>query len=240
MKTFKIVISFIGLSFFIYLSIINSYVFATTYSVSNNTIDTGGSNNQSSTSYNLGSSIGQINQGVSSSANYTIKTGYQYYDYGFSAPYITMTIPVTTESFGQLSPTTFYTVSYNVNVTTNADYGYGLYISENNDMQNSSDPSITIPGFDSGAITSAVSWTSPSTTGLGYNVSGTDADSDFSSSSMFRELSSSQSVHIAGTTGPTETTGGDQLTMTFKVSIPQTQGAGDYQNNCIYTAIANY
>lgn len=214
------------------------------YNVLAPVIDQGGAGVGSySTSFGINGSTGQNTEFTTSSTHYTIQTGFEYFDYGSSAPAMSISLSGGNINFGTMSPNTFYTGSNTITVGTNAIHGYNLYAQENYDMENLSNNSLTIPAFTGSSTTDAVVWTTNTTNGFGYNVTGTDAAVDFYGATYYRAFDASAAHMIAFTTSPTVnngTTVGDTTTINYQVSIPTTQAAGTYQNTITYSAVGTY
>ena len=83
----------------------------------------------------------------------------------------------------------------------------------------------------------ATAWTDNTRYGFGYNVSGSDADTEFVNSTYFRPFP------IQGTDQPSlvmsknSATASSSATVTYKINISGSQAAGTYQNGIQYIAI---
>ena len=129
----------------------------------------------SSPSFKERGTLGQLITGVSQSTNFILKSGFEYYS-GQSVPSITMSLNTNSINFNTVAPNTIVKSPTNsiITVSSNAQSGYNLYISQNNNLTNQQGD--TIPQVNNGATTTtAALWTSPSYYGLGYNCSSSNS-----------------------------------------------------------------
>ena len=124
-----------------------------------------------STNFKEKNALGQLVTGVSQSANFIIKSGFEYYS-GQSVPSITMTINTNIINFNNILPGIIYKSSTNtiVTISSNSENGYNLYANQNSNLNNSAGDQIT-PVTNGATTTVAEPFISSSNTGLGYNCS---------------------------------------------------------------------
>jgi hypothetical protein len=125
----------------------------------------------SSPSFKERGTLGQLITGVSQSTNFILKSGFEYYS-GQSVPSITMSLNTNSINFNTISPNVITNSPTNsiITISSNAESGYNLYISQNNNLTNPQGD--TIAQVNNGATTTtAAPWTSASYYGLGYNCS---------------------------------------------------------------------
>lgn len=234
----------ITLILFIGSFLIPQHSHAETMNSNNYTIRTGNFNItsglKSSASYSLTDTVGQTVAEYFSSTGYHTRAGFQYlytlYNFSF-------TISDTLIDFGSLTPNAFSSDSHNL-VVTAPGQGYSVTAYETTRLTKSGS-SDTIPdtSCDSGPCTetSATAWTTATNNGFGYNVSGDDKSSDFSTTNHFRpfpDLSLGENPAVVMTSiqaGKSRT-----ATVTYKVSPNAAQAAGEYTTNIIYIATPAY
>ena len=115
--------------------------------------------------------LGQTITGISQSTNFILKSGFEYYS-GQSVPSITMSLNTNSVNFNTVSPNVITNSPTNsiITISSNAEYGYNLYIAQNNNLTNQQGD--TIAQVNNGATTTtAAPWTSATYYGLGYNCS---------------------------------------------------------------------
>lgn len=195
---------------------------------------------KSSASYALTDTVGQTAAEFFSSAGYHVKAGFQYmyslYNFSFSISSLAINL-------GTLSPNTFATGNHNLTVSTPGQ-GYSVIAYETNKLTKSGG-SNTIPDTtcDSGpcTTTSATVWTTPTNNGFGYNVSGNDKASDFTTTSHFRPFPDLSLGGTPATIMTTASAGKNRIaTVTYKVSPGGAQAGGDYSTQIVYIATPVY
>ena len=196
---------------------------------------------KSSTTYSLSDTVGQTTAEYFSSNNYHVKAGFQYmytlYDFSFAISSLAI-------NFGSLTPNSFSTGSHTLTVSAPGQ-GYSVTAYEVNRLQNSADPLdfIADTTCDSGSCTdtSAGVWTTASNNGFGYNISGDDKSSDFTDTTYFRpfpdiSLGDTPAVPMTSSNAGKNRTS----TVTYKLSVPGTQSAGEYSTQIVYLATPVY
>lgn len=197
----------------------------------------------SNPTYNVTYTGGQTGANLFSGPNYKVKLGFQYI-YPFTP--FRFSISSLLVDFGIISPTVPVTRSNVLTVNNSSAYGYEVTVSQNHNMRvNTTGQEIPATTCDSSTpctTTSANSWTdSVNSFGLGYNcanTSGTECPADFTNSNYFRPFASSPSAVIVMSNPNVGT--GQQVTITYKVNIPQNQAAGTYTNVLNYIATPSY
>lgn len=231
--------------FIVYWLLVISPVFAETLQSNSYILRQGNLNMtsglKSSTNYSLSDTVGQTAAEYFSSNNYHVKAGFQYmytlYDFSFAISNLAL-------DFGALTLNSFSTGSHTLTVSAPGQ-GYSVTAYETSRLQNSADPLdfIADTTCDSGSCTdtSASVWTTGTVNGFGYNVTGDDQASDFLDSTYFRPfpdislLDSPATVMTSSSAGKNRTS-----TVTYKVSVPGTQAAGQYSTQIVYIATPVY
>lgn len=183
---------------------------------------------------------GQTAIGLYTGTNYKVRSGFQYI---YSIIPFTFSISNVVINFGILTPGEPLNRTTTLTVSNGSAYGYQVTTQENNPLRVLSTGK-TIPDTtcDAGTCTetTAAAWTSPLTYGFGYrcdNVSGTDCNTDFATSTFYKQFASSESAELAQPVmiGTTVTTSRSSQ-VTYKLNISATQPAGLYQNVITYIA----
>ncbi len=195
-----------------------------------------------STSYSLGQTTGQIAPGQYTGSNYIVKAGFQYIH---SIVPFSFSISKTSIDFGTLTAQIPKTDSFNLTISNGSAYGYQVLAKENHPLRDSQNNEISDTSCDTGTtctINDANVWSSTSTYGFGYNMSGTDVDTtDFVDSSYYRPFASLEAGQsgavIMSSTSPTSNS---QSLMTLKVNVSGVQPAGSYTNQLILIAVPSF
>ena len=216
-----------------------------------------GGKDQSSSGYNLSTSIGQVAANEFSSSGYIVKAGFQYLH---SIIPFTFSISDINIDLGSLVPNTPSTDTTTLTVSAGGAGGYQVTAIEDNPLQTLAVGN-TIPNTscDSGtpcSIGTADVWTSNDDYGFGYNMAGQDVPVDFTDSTYYRPfadnsasppdspvvvMSSSKVTMPTGTPTPapaSERT--HESTVTFKVNVSPLQDEGTYQTVIKFTATPIY
>ncbi len=197
---------------------------------------------KSSGSYKLSDTLGQLAAGEFSSTGYVVQAGFQYLHsiipFRFSVSNININL-------GTLVPNTPSTATTTLTVYFGAAGQYQVTAAEISPLKTLSGNTIPDTSCDGGSETCtesvAKNWTSNSAYGFGYNMSGDDIPTDFSSSSKFRpfaDLSASENpvvVMSSNNVGKNR-----QATMTFKVNISPVQQIGSYQTVINFVATPSF
>jgi len=199
-----------------------------------------GAKDLSSSSYNLGTTLGQTAAQSFSSAGYYVLAGFQYIHtiipFRFS-------ISNTSINLGSLSPGVGSTAPTTLTVSFGAAGEYQVTAIEEGKLRTlSGGATIADTACDSACtITSASPWVSSSTYGFGYNMTGQDIPADFTNSTYYRpfadrSLGNSPAVVM---TSPNVGTN-RQSTMTFKANVSGLQASGQYQTVINFVATPTY
>lgn len=200
-----------------------------------------------STNFWTNSTLGQTANGLFSSTNFRVKSGFQYIKtiipFSFSISDISV-------NFGNLTPGTPETRTATLTVKAGGAGGYSVKAQENHPLQIvGSATYIPNTTCDNGTCTKnqAQLWTLNSTYGFGFNMTGDDVPSDFVNSNYFRPFANAAASEEPATimsknqvtwnypnnTWPWES----HATITYKVNVSGTQPAGTYTNVIKFTAI---
>jgi hypothetical protein len=200
-----------------------------------------------STNFWTRGTLGQTAPGLFSSANYRVRSGFQYIStiipFSFSISNISI-------NFGTLTPSTPDTRTATLKVKAGGAGGYSVKAIENHPLQITGSAT-TIPNTtcDTGTCTKLTAgvWSLNSTYGFGFNMSGDDVPSDFVNSNYFRPFANAAlgedpaiimtknqvTWNYPNNTWPWES----QATITYKINVSPTQPAGTYTNIIKFTAI---
>ncbi len=204
-----------------------------------------GSGSQSSASYKLTETLGQIAPGPYGqygSSGYFVGGGFQYIhqiqEFSFS-------ISKTSIDLGVLTPNSHNTDSHTLTINTRGA-GYVVYAYEKQPLTLITNNSVTIPDTtcDTGGCseTQADTWINPSIGGFGFNISGDGTPSDFVSSDYFRQFANQaqgESMQVVMSSNNIATN--DQATVTYKAGLTSgSQAAGTYTTYISYVAVPTY
>lgn len=156
--------------------------------------------------------------------------------------------------FGTMSLNTFVNGAHDLNVSTNADYGYAVTASEDDQLgkDGGTTPFIADTTCDGGTCTqsTAANWATATNNGFGYAIENVDAATISGTYNGYNEFartfSAKQFADIAGSETPqtimssTTTANSEDVYVCYRLSVGATQEAGDYENQVIYTATATF
>lgn len=201
-----------------------------------------GGENVSSSGYNLGVSLGQTAAGEFQSSGYIVKAGFQYIH---SIIPFYFSISSTNINFGSLLPNTPATQTTTLTVSFGGAGQYQVTAVEKTPFKTLSGNTIPNTACDGGANTCTVSlakpWTSASSYGFGYNMSGDDIPADFIDSTYYRPFPDESSAENPETVMSNINVGRSrQAVATFKSNISGVQPAGSYHTAVQYTATSSY
>jgi hypothetical protein len=201
-----------------------------------------GGENLSSSSYNLGVSLGQTAVGEFQSTGYIVKAGFQYIH---SIIPFSFSISSTSINFGTLIPQTPSTQATTLTVSFGGAGQYLVTAVEKTPLKTISGNTIPNTSCDGGGNTCTVStakpWTSSSKYGFGYNMSGDDVPADFTNSTYYRPFPDESAAEDPETVMSSVNVGRSrQATATFKSNISGVQPAGSYHAIVQYTATGSY
>ena len=199
--------------------------------------------NKSSSGYKLSDTIGQLAAGQFSSTGYIVKAGFQYVH---SIIPFRFSISDTSIDFGTLAPNTPSTADTVLSIYFGGAGQYQVTAIEEGPLRTLNNLS-TIPdtscdgGGDTCNESLAKVWTSSSTYGFGYNMSGNDVPADFTDNTYFRpfpDRAADESPAVVMTS--TNVYKNRQSTMKFKTNISGIQPAGSYQTVINFVATPSY
>lgn len=202
-----------------------------------------GSNNQSSTSYNLGTTAGQLAAQEFNSSGYVVKAGFQYIH---SIIPFTFSISDTSVGLGTLTAQTPSTATTDLTVSFGSAGTYQVTAEEIGPLRTlSGSNSIPDTSCNGGAQTctesSANVWNSSTAYGFGYNMSGTGIPSDFINSTYYRPFPDNTAVESAQVVmSSSNVTTSSTSTVTFKANISGSQAAGSYQTIIRFIATPSF
>ncbi len=203
-----------------------------------------GSGTPSSTSYSLGTTLGQIAAQEFSSSGYVVKAGFQYIH---SIIPFGLSISDTSITLGTLAPDTPATATTDVSVSFGGAGQYLVTAEEIGPMTSQGSDTISDTACNGGAQTctesSADVWTSSTAYGFGYSMSGDGAPADFIDATYFRPFANSlatESPEVVMSSNNVTASGEDTATMTFKALISSTQPAGTYTTVIRFVATPSY
>jgi len=193
------------------------------------------------TNYKLSITSGESGQFLFTGTNYKVKAGFQYIH---PLTPFRFTISSTFINFGVIVPTSPTTRTNTLTVSFESGHGYAVYVNNNHNLRvNATGSEIQPTTCDAGSCTTTTgaAWTSSLAYGFGYrcdNISGTDCDSGFSTSTFYKQFAASPSavlVMSSPNVGKNR-----QVQITYKVNIPGTQPAGLYTNVVNYIAFPTF
>ncbi len=211
-----------------------------TFEIDMSTINiTGGEKN--STSFKLTDTVGQTFQGQFNSAGFAVRAGFQYI---YSLTPFTFTISNLDLNFGTIIPNIPSLQTNILTVTTGSAFGYTVRTIEDHPLRLLTGTT-TIPDTSCNLVftctqTNATPWTDNTSYGFGYNIQGTDVDSQFVDNSYFRPFPIQNIDDPALIMSRTGVATNSAATVTYKINIGSTQVQGTYQNNIQYIAIPSF
>lgn len=203
-----------------------------------------GSGGGTTSNYGLTYTIGQTAPGPFGnygSSNYFVGSGFQYIyqiqTFGFSIDRVAIDL-------GELIVGTHTSASNKLTITTRGAGGYTIYAYEQQPLTHSNGTN-TIPDTtcDAGSCTQAIAgvWTNQSIPGFGFNVVSDDAAVDFLDSTYFRQFADDSAAEAMQVImSDTDIANNEQGTITYKVGIDSSIGAGNYQTGIVYVAVPGY
>jgi len=199
-----------------------------------------GSGRPTSTSYNLGITLGQNSPGLYSSTGYKVRAGFQYIH---SVIPFSFAISSLGMDFGSLTPGTPATVSNVLTVRAGGAGGYQVLAYENHPLRNRQATIIADTSCDNNDCNESQAgvWQLATTLGFGFNMSGDDTPADFTDSSYFRQFADNSAGEQAQTVmASNSVTRQSQATVTYKINVAASQAAGRYENAIVFVAVPEY
>ncbi len=202
-----------------------------------------GSVDTSSTNYDLSTTAGQLAAQEFSSDGYIVKAGFQYWH---SIIPFTFSISDITIALGTLTPQTPSTATTQLSATFGGAGSYQVTAVEVGKLRTFNDSNSIADttcngGGDTCTETTGDVWTSASTYGFGYNMSGDDVPADFTDATYFRpfpDISLAETPAVVMSS--TNVTASSVATVTFKANISNVQAAGTYQTVIKYIATPTF
>lgn len=201
-----------------------------------------GANNQSSSSFDLTTTLGQPVAGEFQSDGYIVKAGFQYLH---SIIPFSFSISNTDIDFGTLTSNTPVTQTTDLTVSFGAAGQYQVTAVEEG-------PLVTMQGIiipdticdgeaNTCSETLAKPWLSNSSYGFGYNVKGQDVPLDFLNANYFRPFPDNILDETPATVMKSINVGKNrQATVTFKTNISPIQPAGTYHTIISFVATPSF
>jgi hypothetical protein len=199
------------------------------------------SGKKDSASYNVTDTVGQVGNGAYTSSSYAVGSGFQYIyqidDFFFQISQVAIDL-------GELVPNTHTTASHTLSITTRGASGYTVYAYELHPLRHSNGTATTADTTcNSGTCSESTAgvWTTPTTPGFGFNMSGNDVPADFVDTTYFRQFaniegSESKKVVMSSTNVALNRV----ATVTYKAGVTNSQAAGNYQTAVVFTAVPGY
>jgi len=199
-----------------------------------------GSGAPSSSSYNLGITMGQTSPGLYSSAGYKVRAGFQYIH---SVVAFTFTISDLSINLGNLSAQAPATATNALTVSAGGAGGYQVLAHEDHPLraEGGTDIADTVcDGADCDQATAGV-WSQNTTYGFGFNMSGDNVPADFLDSTYFRQFADKEGGETPqAVMSSSSATSSSTATVTYKVDIAGAQAGGNYRNSIVFTAVPSY
>ncbi len=191
--------------------------------------------------YKVSFTSGQTGANLFTGTNYKVRAGFQYI---YSIIPFRFSIANTDIDFSIVSPTVPVLRTSTLTVSNGSAYGYQVTASQNHNLRvNSSGQEIPATTCDAGTCTptTAAAWTNSLVYGFGYrcdNVSRTDCDSQFSTSTYYKPfIASPSAIAVMSSANATKSA---VSTITYKLNISGAQAAGLYTNVINYIATPTF
>ena len=204
------------------------------------------SGSKSSDNYNILDTVGQTAPGEYASSGFYVKAGF---------PYIKTIIPFSftisdlSIDFSDLIPSTFSTLTNTLTVSFGGAGGYSVVASEDHPLQ--------LPGAatnipDTNCDTScdeitADVWTNTGKYGFGYHMSGDDIPAAFIDpdppylKQFYKQFADESALETSQEVMGSSDVGTNRVaTVTYKINISSSQGAGKYENSIMFLATPTY
>lgn len=154
-------------------------------------------------------------------------------------------------AFGVLAPGAVKTLAQQLNVTTNATYGYTVTVAQNHNLVSSGGADIDSFVDGIGATTTAVSWVAPAGTlgqentygHLGFtSTDGSLSNGDAYGAALFKGFKNSNPVEVLYHNGPSDgaTEGVGSTSIAYSIEIGPLQESGDYSSQLNYVCTPTY
>lgn len=192
---------------------------------------TQGGGKGTSNSYILQEAVGQAFQGSKSGAAYIIYEGIMYY-----SGILSLVCADATVNIPQVTPGTPQSTTSTCTVTTDSATGYLLYASENKDLEHTTKPGTYITPANLGSYAAPTPWSTASSLGLGFSLSGSSVQSKWNSGGNYSSFVSASPGQI--NSYASAAAGGATITFTYKLDVNAGQSGGAYSNTVSYYATA--
>lgn len=206
------------------------------YQIWQDAISVGGGDNQSSSNYTLGDTLGELGVGNSSSTNNSLRPGFRPGEFYSGDSVLTLSITPASVEFGNLSTTATVTGSVALSIITNSYTGVSVTYTGSTLTCSACTGTNSIS-----AIGASASGSSIGSSQFGFNAiysSGTSpvaaSVSPYNSAGQYAFSSGNQ---IISSTGPINQT---VFNINFIANISGTEAAGIYTTSVVYTATANF
>jgi len=199
-----------------------------------------------SSSYKVTDTVGQTGAGPYGQygvSSYFVGGGFQYI---YQIDEFSFSISKLLIDLGELSTGVHNTDNLTMTITTRGAGGYVIYAYESSPLANEEDTAVTIPDTicDSGSCdqTSAGIWTDANVGGFGFNVTGTDASSDFLTTDHFRQFADRSAAETMQPIASSVDIVKDRVaTVTYKAGLSVGyQAAGTYYTSTSFVAVPGY
>jgi len=191
--------------------------------------------------YKVSFTTGQTGASLFSGTNYKARAGFQYI---YSIIPFRFKITNMSIDFSILNPTFPVLRTSTLTVSNGSAHGYQVTVSQNHNLRvNSSGQEIPATTCDAGTCTptTAAAWTGSLIYGFGYrcdNVTGTDCDSQFSTSTFYKPFIASPSAVAVMSSSNVSRSRVSKIT--YQLNISAAQAAGLYTNLINYIATPTF
>jgi hypothetical protein len=202
------------------------------------------SGEKSSASYNVTDTVGQLGAGPYGeygSSTWFVGGGFQYI---YQIDEFSFVISDLIINLGSIIFGVHNSADNTLTITTKGAGGYIIYAYEAHPLKIQSG-STTLPDTtcDAGTCTETTAqvWSNQSIPGFGFNMSGDDVPADFVDTTYFRQFADISAAETAQVVmSSTDIADSRQSTVTYKVGMPATQAAGNYETHVVYIAVPGY
>lgn len=198
-----------------------------------------GSGKETSASYTLTNTMGQLAAQRFASAGYIVKAGFQYI-YPFTP--FSFTVSKRILSLGSLTPNVFSSDSTTLTITNTTANGYQVSAITKTALNTITGNSIPRTNCDSGCtISSSGTWNTATNNGWGYSMSGTDIPTDFTTGTKYRPFANTTLGESPITVMSSANVGKNkQSIMVITASVAGTQPSGQYFTVINFVATPKY
>lgn len=199
------------------------------------------SGEKSSASYGVTDTVGQTGSGAYSSTSYGVGSGFQYI---YQIGEFSFTISDVDIDLGELVIGQHSSATNTLTINTRGGDGYTVYAYELHPLLHSNGTT-TIADTTCNAGTCSEStaqvWTTQTIPGFGFNITGNDTPADFTNSTYFRQFADiSNSETMKTVMSSSNVAENRSATVTYKVGVTSSQGAGRYQTGIVYVAVPGF